>query len=219
MCSRHSGDVRESGMNQPITPTVYFPFFMKSFWNNPTMFWGIGTLLVRTPRAGNESLVQEMQTAVRSVNAGIPLATPSTMGDLYRRSMSRTSFTLVLLSVAGLMAVLLGIVGIYSVIAYSVSQRRREIGIRLALGASPSGVRRLFTRQAMGLVAIGTVFGLAAAFGFTRLMGSLLFGVTPLDPATFLLVPLTLAAVAVLASYLPARRAVHVDPIETLRYD
>jgi ABC-type antimicrobial peptide transport system permease subunit len=133
--------------------------------------------------------------------------------------MARTSFTLVLLSIAGLMALLLGIVGIYSVIAHSVSQRRREIGIRLALGASPGGLRRLFTRQAMGLVAIGMAVGLAAALGFTQLMDSLLFGVTPLDPATFLLVPLALAAVAALASYLPARRAVRVDPIETLRYE
>jgi ABC-type antimicrobial peptide transport system permease subunit len=160
-----------------------------------------------------------MQTAVRSVNGSIPLAVPNTMGDLYRRSMARTSFTLALLSVAGLMALLLGIVGIYSVTAYSVSQRRREIGIRLALGASPAGVQRLFTRQAMGLVAIGTGLGLAAAFGFTRLMDSVLFGVTPLDPATFLLVPVILAVVAALASYLPARTAVRVDPIETLRYE
>jgi putative ABC transport system permease protein len=213
------GDVHETGMNQPITPTVYFPFFMKSFWTNPTMVWGIGTLMLRTARAGTEALVQDMQSAVRGVNGTIPLAMPSTMGDLYRRSMARTSFTLVLLSVAGLMAMLLGIVGIYSVIAYSVTQRRREIGIRLALGASPAGVRRLFTREAMGLVAIGTGVGLVAAFGFTRLMDSLLFGVTPLDPLTFLLVPLILAAVAALASYLPARRAVHVDPIETLRYE
>jgi predicted permease len=213
------GDVHENGMNQPILPTVYFPFLMKSFWTNPTIFWGIGTLLMRTPRAGTEALLQEMQSAVRGVDSSIPLATPSTMGDLYRSSMARTSFTLVLLSIAGLMALLLGIVGIYSVIAHSVSQRRREIGIRLALGASPGGLRRLFTRQAMGLVAIGMAVGLAAALGFTQLMDSLLFGVTPLDPATFLLVPLALAAVAALASYLPARRAVRVDPIETLRYE
>jgi predicted permease len=213
------GDVHDNGMSQPVNPTVYFPFLMKSFWTNPTLFWGIGTLALRTPRAGSEAVFQEMQTAVRSVNAGIPLATPSTMGDLYRRSMARTSFTLVLLSIAGLMSLLLGIVGIYSVIAYSVSRRRREIGIRLALGASPAGVRRLFTREAMGLVAVGTGVGLVAAFGFTRLMDSLLFGVKPSDPATFLLVPLTLAAVAALASYVPARRAVRVDPIETLRHD
>jgi len=212
-----AGDVREIGMNQPVAPTVYFPFLMKSFWNNPTLFWGIGSLIVRTPRAGTEALVQEMQRAVRGVDSRIPLSSPSTVGDLYRRSMERTSFTLLLLSVAGLMALLLGIVGLYGTIAYTVAQRKREIGIRVALGASLKSVRSMFVKQALVLVLIGTTIGLVAAFGLTRLMDSLLFGVKAADPVTFLLVPALFAGIAILASYLPARRAVRVDAMEALR--
>lgn len=211
------GDVRENGMNQPVVPAVYFPFLVKSFWNNPTMFWGIGALVVRTSRAGTEALVEDMQGAVRSVNSGIPLATPATLGELYRRSMARTSFTLVLLSVSGFMALLLGIVGIYGVIAYAVAQRRREIGIRVALGASVHNLRWMFVRQALVLVSVGTGIGLIAAFALTRLMGSLLYGVKAADPITFLFVPSLLAAIAIVASYLPAQRVLRVDPAQTLR--
>lgn len=212
-----AGDVHEYGVDKPATPTVYYPFFMKSFWTNPTLFWGLGSLLVRTPRAGSAALVQEMQRSVWAANSNIALAAHATMEEKYRSSLARTSFTLVLLTVAGLMALLLGIVGIYGVVSYAVSQRTREIGIRLALGASPGGVRRLFTGQALRLVAVGTVLGLAASFVFTRLMGSLLFGVSPWDPATFLLVPALLVAIAMAASYLPARRALRVAPSEALR--
>ncbi len=212
-----AGDVREIGMNQPVAPTVYYPFLMKSFWNNPTMFWGIGSLIVRSPRAGTESLFQDLQRAVRGVNSRMPLSTPSTVAELYRQSMARTSFTMVMLSVAGLMALLLGVVGLYGTIAYAVARRKREIGIRVALGGSLRSVRGMFVRQALLLVSIGTAIGLAAAFVFTRFMDSLLFGVKAADPFTFSLVPALLAGVAILASYLPARRAVRVDAMEALR--
>jgi len=211
------GDAREVGMNQPVTPAVYFPFLVKSFWSNPSVFWSQGSLIVRTSSAGTEGLVQDMQRAVNSVDGRIPLSTPSTVGELYRRSMERTSFTLVMLSVAGLMALLLGIVGLYGTIAYTVAQRKREIGIRVALGGSLQSVRGMFVRQALVLVSIGTAIGLMAAFALTRLMDSLLFGVKAVDPATFLLMPALLAGIAILASYLPARRAVRVDAMEALR--
>jgi putative ABC transport system permease protein len=212
-----AGDVRETGISQPITPAVYFPVLMRSFWSNKELFWGLGALIVRSSRAGTEGLLQDVQRAVWSVNSGIPLATPTTAGELYRRSMARTSFAMVLISVAGLMALFLGIVGIYGVIAYTVEQRRREVGIRVALGASTQGVRWLFVRQALALVATGTSFGLAGAFGLTRLMDSLLYGVRALDPVTFLLVPTLLAGIAAVASYLPARRVLRMGPAQTLR--
>ncbi len=126
-------------------------------------------------------------------------------------------FLLVLLAIAGAMAVLLCICGIYGVIAYAVSQRRREIGVRLALGAQPGEIRGLFVRRGLVVAGIGVAIGLGAAAGVTRLMRSLLFGIGPLDPITFATVPIVLAAAAVLASYLPARRAVAVDPVETMR--
>jgi putative ABC transport system permease protein len=133
--------------------------------------------------------------------------------------MARTSFTLVMLAIAGAMALLLGLSGIYGVISYAVSQRRREIGIRLALGAQAREVRTLFVRRGMVLVGVGVTTGLAVAVGFTRFMQSVLFGISPLDLITFTAMPVMLAAAAMLASYLPARRAAAVDPVETLRAD
>jgi ABC-type antimicrobial peptide transport system permease subunit len=151
------------------------------------------------------------------VNPTLPLAQASTLDVLYRRSMSRTSFTLVILTIAGAMALLLGICGIYGVIAYAVAQRQREIGIRLALGAQRRQVRALFLRRGMLLVASGVLIGLVAAAGFTRVMQSLLFDIEPLDPASFIVMPLVLALAALLGAHVPARRALSVDPVETMK--
>ena len=115
------------------------------------------------------------------------------------------------------MALLLGVVGIYGVIAYTVSQRRREIGIRAALGAQPGELKRMFVRHALALAGVGVAIGLGAAAGLTRLMSTLLYGITPLDPVTYVAVPLVLVTATVLASYVPARRAASVDPVEALR--
>jgi ABC-type antimicrobial peptide transport system permease subunit len=141
------------------------------------------------------------------------------MQDIYADSMARTSFTLVMLAIAGSMALALGIIGIYGVISYAVSQRTREIGIRLALGAQKSGLQWMFVRSALVLTAIGVAIGAGTAAGLMQLMKSLLFGISPLDPLTYVAVPLVLAASAALASYLPARRAAAVDPVEALRAD
>jgi ABC-type antimicrobial peptide transport system permease subunit len=131
--------------------------------------------------------------------------------------MARTSFTLVMLAIAGSMALALSIIGIYGVISYSVTQRTREIGIRLALGAQKDMLQWIFVRSALVLTGVGIVIGIGAAAALMRLMKTLLFGVSPLDPVSFLAVPLALAAAAALASYLPARRAASVDPVEALR--
>jgi ABC-type antimicrobial peptide transport system permease subunit len=139
------------------------------------------------------------------------------MEEIASQSLARTSFTLTMLAIAGSMALVLGVIGIYGVISYTVSQRRREIGIRLALGAQRSGLRWMFVRSALVLTGLGVAIGLGAAAVLTRLMKSLLFGVSPLDPLTYVSIPLVLAACAVLASYLPARRAAGVDPVEALR--
>ena len=125
-------------------------------------------------------------------------------------------FTLVMLALAGTSALVLGVVGLYGVISYAVSQRRREIAIRLALGAQPSHVTRSFVRYGAGLAAVGVAIGLAAAAGLARLMGTLLYGVTPMDPLTYAFVALVLTGAAALASYVPARRAAAVDPAEAL---
>src|SRR5262249_61774903 len=131
--------------------------------------------------------------------------------------MARTSFTLVMLAIAGGMALLLGVAGIYGVISYSVSQRTREIGIRMALGAQRQAVTRMFVTHGLGLAAIGIAFGLAGAVALARVMASLLFEVSPVDPMTYVAVCAGLAAAALVASYLPALRATLVNPVTALR--
>jgi ABC-type antimicrobial peptide transport system permease subunit len=179
--------------------------------------WRTVYFAIRSNRAGTQAFINEMQQAVWSVNANLPVADVSTMQDIYGDSMARTSFTLVMLAIAGSMALALGILGIYGVISYAVSQRRREIGIRMALGAKKSGLVWMFVRSALVLTAVGTAVGLGAAAGLMRLMRTLLFGISPLDPVTFLAVPVLLVAAAALASYLPARRTAAVNPVESLR--
>jgi hypothetical protein len=153
----------------------------------------------------------------RSPPALRTLEHPGLDGIDYARSMAATSFALVMLVIAAAMALILGIVGIYGVIAYAVTQRQREIGIRAALGASRRELEAMFVRHGLVLALIGVVCGLAAAAAFTRLMTSLLFGTSAMDPTIYVLVALGLAGVAALASYLPARRAALVDPMLPLR--
>jgi ABC-type antimicrobial peptide transport system permease subunit len=175
------------------------------------------TFVVRSDRAGTEGFLNEVRQAVWSVNSNLPLASVRTMQEIYGQSLARTSFTLVMLGIAGAMAFLLGVIGIYGVISYAVSQRSREIGIRLALGAQQSEVKRMFLLSGLALAGIGVAIGLVTAAGLMRLMKSLLFGISPLDPLTYVAAPVVLVAAAVLASYLPARRAAAVDPVIALR--
>ena len=175
--------------------------------------------VIRTPRAGSAAFMRQVQQAVWTVNPNLPLASAATVGELYIKSMARTSFTLVMLCAAGGMALLLGIVGIYGVISYAISQRTREIGIRMALGAQRDSLVAMFVRQGMGLTAIGVVFGIAAAIASMRLMTSLLFGVSPVDPVTYSLATIVVAAIAWLACYLPSRRASAVNPVTALRIE
>lgn len=151
------------------------------------------------------------------MNPSLPVADVKTLESVYERSLTRTSFTLVLLAIAGGMALLLGVVGIYGVISYSVSQRTREVGIRLALGAPLQGVTGLFVRHGLVMAGVGAICGLAAALALTRLMKSLLFEVSPADPLTYVAASAALIFAAILGSYLPARRATRVDPVEALR--
>jgi predicted permease len=211
------GDLRDDGMNQDAPKSVYWPVVMKKFEGNPITTRRAITYAVRSTRAGSESLMKDIRNAVWSVDANVPLADPQTLALLQTRSMARTSFTLVMLAVAGGMALLLGAVGLYSVIAYSVSQRTREIGIRIALGAQQQTVTSLFVRQGLLLTVIGVLLGLGAAFSVMRLMSSLLFQVNPADPLTYGAVSIGLLVIAVLACYVPSRRAASVDPVEALR--
>jgi putative ABC transport system permease protein len=210
-------DLRDNGIDQKPPTIVYWPLLLKDFQSESEIAIHSVAYVMRTPRAGSAGLRQEIQAAVASVNASLPVADVKTLESMYEGSLARTSFTLALLAIAGSMALVLGVVGIYGVICYSVSQRNREIGIRLALGAPLREITRLFVRDGLALSAIGAICGLAVALGLTRLMKSLLFDVSPADPLTYIAASAVLIMAAIFGSYLPARRATRVDPVEALR--
>jgi ABC-type antimicrobial peptide transport system permease subunit len=164
-------------------------------------------------------LLAGIHQAVRSANASLSVASERTMKTIYDASMERTSFTLVLLALAGGMALVLGVIGLYGVISYAVSRRTREIGIRLALGAPPREVGRTFVANGLRLTAIGIGLGLVVAAGASRAMFSVVFGVSPLDPATYAIAPVVLFIAALAASYLPARRASRLDAVRALEQE
>lgn len=211
------GDEHDDGLGRPATAGVYWPMLMENFWEPGLTTRRSMGYVVRSPRVGSPSLLKEIRQAVWAVNPSLPLAEVRTLEELTALSMAQTSFTLVMLAIAAAVALLLGVVGIYGVIAYIAAQRTREIGIRVALGAQATDVSRLFVRHGLVLTLAGVAIGLVGAALLTRLMSSLLFGVGALDPLTFTVVAVGLGAIALLASYLPARRAARVDPIIALR--
>jgi predicted permease len=210
-------DVYDNGVHQPAPAIVYWPGLGRGLYSGGPQVARAITLALRSPRAGTGPLLDEIEQTIWAANGQLPLASVRTMQEIYDTSMARTSFTLVMLSVSAAAALLLGVVGIYGAISYAVSQRRREIGIRVALGAQRGELTRMFVRSGLGLCAAGIVIGLAAAAMLSEVMASLLYGVTPLDPLTFASVPAVLLAAAVLASYVPARRVAAIDPAEALR--
>jgi predicted permease len=211
------GDVHDEGVSKPAASTVYWPLLMDHFESDDSMSMREVAFAIRSSRTGSESFLNEVRQAVWSMNPNLPLADVHALDFYYKRSMARTSFTLIMLGVAGCMALLLGVVGIYGVIAYSVSQRTREIGIRMALGAQHQTLTGMFVRHGLSLTAIGVACGLVVAIIVMRLMSSLLFKVSPVDPVAYGAASLGLVATAFLASYLPSRRASAVDPVEALR--
>jgi hypothetical protein len=210
-------DVYDDGVHREAPSIVYWPSFMETFFGQPFNVRRAVTFAMRSRRAGSESLVTEVRDAISSVKADVPLSRVRTLGDVYGRSMAATSFALTMLVIAAAMALLLGIVGIYGVIAYAVTQRRREIGMRAALGAPRRELEAMFVRHGVMLALAGVGCGLAGAAALTRLMASLLFGTSPLDFTVYVLVSLGLVSIAALASYMPARSAAQVDPVQILR--
>jgi predicted permease len=210
-------DIHDDGVDQPVPTSVYWPVMMSNFEGQKQSLARNVSFVLRTPRAGSQTFMKEVQQQVWQINPTLPLADPTTVGELYTKSMARTSFTLVMLCVAGAMAMLLGIVGIYGVIAYTVSQRTREIGIRMALGAQRNELTALFVRQGLLLTAIGAACGLVVAFATMRFMSSILFNVRPVDPLTYSVITAGVVATAWLACYLPSRRASSVNPVTALR--
>jgi predicted permease len=212
-----AANVYGDGVSKTPPSMVYWPIMRANFEGQAHVVANYVGFSIRSPRAGSEAFLKEVREAVWSVNPNLPVARVHTLEYYHSRSMARTSFTLIMLAVAGGMALLLGVVGIYGVISCSVSQRVREIGIRMALGAQQQSVTGMFIRHGLILTGIGAACGLVAAVIVMRLMSSLLFHVNPVDPLTYGAVTLGLVATAFVASYLPSRRAATVDPVEALR--
>jgi putative ABC transport system permease protein len=209
--------VHETGLYEEAPSIVYWPALVQNMFGDRAFSPPNVAFVIRSERAGTASLAADIRQAIRSVNASVPVVSERTMEDLYSGSLVRTSFALVMLAIAGAMALFLGGIGIYGVVAYVVSQRAREIGIRSALGAEPRQIEEMFLLQGLALSGVGVVVGLVVAVGVGRLMSSVLFGVEPTDPASYLVAVGVIVAAAGLASYVPARRAAAIDPIETLR--
>ena len=209
-------DERDDGVAKPAPAVIYWPVVLEQFWNTPHFVQRSMSYAVRTTRTNSPTLLGEIQRAVWSVNGSLPVANVRTVEQIAAASMAQTSFMLVMLGIAAGVALLLGVVGIYGVIAYLAAQRTREIGIRIALGAGRGDVSGLFLRHGLVLAAIGIGIGMAAAAVATRVMAALLFGVSALDPLTYALVAIALGGTAALASYLPAVRATRIDPTRAL---
>jgi predicted permease len=212
-----AGDLLDDGTNKDAPTIAYWPILMNHFESDDENVRREVLYAIRSSRAGSESLMNDVRRAVWSVDANLPLFKFRTQEYFYSRSMARTSFTLVMLGVAAALALLLGLVGLYGVISYSASQRRREIGIRIALGAQRNAVTAMFVRQGLFMAGGGVACGLIVAVAATRLLRSLLFHVSPMDPLTYGCAALALCAAGALASYIPSRRTASVDPVEALR--
>ena len=219
------GNIRDDGLDQDPTAMVLWPMLTPNVWadlpgeESELQYRRSMRYVMKSERVGTPGFVTEVRDAIWSVNPNLPLADVRTVRDFMDRSMARTSFTLIMLVIAASLALVLGIIGIYGVISYIVSQRTRELGVRMALGAEASDVRRIVLKQGLVLAVVGVGVGLAAALGLTRLMEALLFGVEPADPLSFGLVALALTAVASAATYLPARKASKVDPAVAIRIE
>jgi len=207
------GNVREQGLQEDVRPWAYLPM-VEAGWAYPHL--SRMYLFIRSD-PGTAPPVTAIRDIVGRLNASVPLTTVRTMDQVMARSMAETSFTMVLLAIATGVALFLGAVGLFGVISYVVSQRTREIGVRAALGARREDIRRMVFRESAGVAVAGVALGLVAAYGLTRLMGAVLFDVSATDPVSFVAAPVLLVAVTVTATWLPARRASRVDPMEALR--
>jgi predicted permease len=219
------GNVHDDGLDQDPTTVVYWPMMQRNLWeglpdNDPEIVVRRSqNYAIRSSRVGSSEFLSEVREAIWGVNPNLPLAGVRTLDELLSRSMARTSFSLIMLGIAAVVALILGSIGIYGVISYIVSQRTRELGVRMALGAERGDVRGMVLRQGLILSGIGVLVGLGAAIALTRMMEALLYGVDPVDPLTFGAVAVSLTVVALLASYLPAHKASRIEPVEAIRYE
>jgi predicted permease len=217
------GDVRDLRLGDEPIPAVYWPQVTMAFWQgspaDEVMSWRSMSYAIRSPRVGESGLQRDVRNAVWAVNRNLPLRGMAPISELSARSMADTSLTLSLMAAASGVVFLLGIIGVYGVLSYTVAQRSRELGVRIALGAGAGEVQGMVLRQGIWLSAAGILIGLLLACSLTHVMTGMLYGVRPVDPLSYLLVTALVLAVTTAASYLPARRAARVNPIIALRTD
>jgi len=207
-------DIREMGLDEPVKAEMYLPY--QQITNN---LWFIPRDLAIRTTGDTSNLVGAVRQIIREVDPDQPISNVATLGEVLGTEAAQRRMGMIMLVGFALLALLLASLGIYGVLAYFVTQHTKEIGVRQALGATPRDILFLVLKKGMGLTLIGVAIGLVSAFALTRLMSSLLFGVKASDPLTFVAVPLLLALVALLACYIPARRATKVDPLVALRYE
>jgi putative ABC transport system permease protein len=207
-------DVRQMGLDEPVKAEMYMPYQQVTDWP----FFVPRDLAIRT--SGDPmSVAGSVRQIVREVDPDQPISNIATMSEVLGDEAAQRRMGMIMLAAFAGLALLLASLGIYGVLAYLVTQHTNEIGVRIALGASRRNILGLVLKKGMGLTLLGVVIGLAASFALTRLMSSLLFGVNAADPLTFVAVPLLLATVALVACWIPARRATRVDPMVALRYE
>ena len=211
------GDVRNFGITTVARPAVYIPIAQVTDGLTAIAARASSLVWIVRTRSAPVTLSPAIQNALQQSSGGFPVASVRTMDQVISQSNAGADFDTLLMSIFGCTAVLLAAIGVYGLMAFSVAQRRPEIGIRLALGARPASIRNMVIAHGMRLAAVGIAVGIAASFGLTRLLASVLYGVKPLDPVVFALAPAILALIALLAVWIPARRATRIDPVIALR--
>jgi putative ABC transport system permease protein len=212
-------DVRQDDWTSKLEPEIYLPYLQASDYLTSDRFAHEYLTLVVRARNDAGGLVPSIRSAMASLDREVTLSEIQTMEEVVNTSNAQPRFLMTLIGTFAFVALLLAAVGIYAVMSYTVSRRTHEIGIRMALGAKQGDVLRLVVGQGMTVALIGAAVGLAGSLLLVRLLKSLLYGVQPTDPLTFVLVPLLLCGIALLATYIPARRAARVDPMRALRYE
>jgi predicted permease len=207
-------DAKNAGLDRPAGTELYLPYAQAASFGVSDMY-----VLLRARNGDSRGMVGAVREQLNELDSSLPLADVRTMDDVLERAQARPRFLTRLLSLFSMVALAIATVGIYGVVSFSVARRTKEFGLRMVLGAQGSDVLGLVMKQGAGMVLIGLAAGLLTAFGLTRLMASLLFGVAPTDAATFASVTALLGGVALAACYIPARRATRVDPMQTLRYE
>ena len=213
------GDIRMDGLDQPVVPAAYWPAVQDDFYGAGAEIRTSLTFVLRTIPGAMDQVLAGARDVTARLAPGAPIASVRSIGENVDDSTARTSFVAVMIAISATLALLLGMIGLYGVVSYSVSRRGREFGIRMAMGAERGAIAAMVVRAGLVVAAIGVVLGIVGALAATRLLEASLHGVSATDPLTYVVAILGLLAVAALASWIPARRAVAVDPAITLRAD